>query len=465
MKRTRVIISLLPALILLLSALPMTAYAADTDLAAVSSSYLSEARCTVTEPKAGDTPASMSVSSSEPSKYSAAIDYWYYVTISGAHITKHTMTSTSVFEAGKTYYVMVKITPGSGYYGDDNTKIYINGTEQEVSIEGTGLTARKSFKVSEAADTLLSEVFVTVTEPALGATPASMSVTSSAPDKYSAVIDYWYYTTADGEVRMTSTSAFEAGKTYSVWVRITPKSGYYVNSSTKTIINYYQKQTILTPGTTVGEPDYIRAKTGFSPFPAPVSEVRVTVTEPKAGDTPASLSASSSEPDKYTAAIEYWYCYTADGETRLSSTSKFEAKQNYFAMVRITPMSGYYIRFKNGQAAGSDAKIFINNEETDLIVPSSTSAGQTDYVEATKAFWISASGTSRLLGDADGDNVVSVIDATTIQKVRASIAVSSFIEEAADVDGDNVVSVIDATIIQKFLAHIPVPYKIGEPIS
>lgn len=70
-----------------------------------------------------------------------------------------------------------------------------------------------------------------------------------------------------------------------------------------------------------------------------------------------------------------------------------------------------------------------------------------------------------LLGDADGDGAVSVIDATTIQKVRASLAVSFFNETASDVDGDKVVSVIDATYIQKHLAHISVPFKIGEPVT
>ena len=70
-----------------------------------------------------------------------------------------------------------------------------------------------------------------------------------------------------------------------------------------------------------------------------------------------------------------------------------------------------------------------------------------------------------ILGDADGDGVVTVLDATTIQKVRASIAVKSYDETAADVDGDGVVSVIDATYIQKHLAHIAIPYEIGKTIG
>lgn len=66
------------------------------------------------------------------------------------------------------------------------------------------------------------------------------------------------------------------------------------------------------------------------------------------------------------------------------------------------------------------------------------------------------------LGDADGDNKVTVLDATTIQKKLASIAVRYYNEEAANVDGDTKVTVLDATNIQKYLAHISVLYPIGE---
>ena len=67
-----------------------------------------------------------------------------------------------------------------------------------------------------------------------------------------------------------------------------------------------------------------------------------------------------------------------------------------------------------------------------------------------------------ILGDADGDGVVTVLDATTIQKKLASISVPIYIEVAADVDGDKVVNVLDATYIQKHLAHMDIPFEIGK---
>lgn len=80
-------------------------------------------------------------------------------------------------------------------------------------------------------------------------------------------------------------------------------------------------------------------------------------------------------------------------------------------------------------------------------------------------FCPSAGALSFIRGDADADGTVSVIDATSIQKVRASIEVKVFDANAADVDGDGVVSVIDATYIQKSLAHLEIPYAVGEVVT
>ena len=71
-----------------------------------------------------------------------------------------------------------------------------------------------------------------------------------------------------------------------------------------------------------------------------------------------------------------------------------------------------------------------------------------------------------ILGDADGDGEVSILDATCIQRFLASFSVSEkFSEKAADVDGDGEVSILDATHIQRWLASFETPYAIGEPVS
>ena len=71
-----------------------------------------------------------------------------------------------------------------------------------------------------------------------------------------------------------------------------------------------------------------------------------------------------------------------------------------------------------------------------------------------------------LLGDADGDEDISIIDATRIQRYLAEVPVGgTFYEKAADIDGSGEIEITDATFIQRWLADINVPYPIGEMID
>ena len=81
------------------------------------------------------------------------------------------------------------------------------------------------------------------------------------------------------------------------------------------------------------------------------------------------------------------------------------------------------------------------------------------------SFSASAKEREFILGDADSDGNVTVMDATAIQKKLASIETSSFNENAADVDRDSKVTILDATYIQEYLASLPCPDGIGEPID
>ena len=63
-----------------------------------------------------------------------------------------------------------------------------------------------------------------------------------------------------------------------------------------------------------------------------------------------------------------------------------------------------------------------------------------------------------LLGDADVDGEVTILDATTIQRVLAGFAVTDFNEILADADNDMEVSILDATAIQRYLVGLPTSY-------
>ena len=70
-----------------------------------------------------------------------------------------------------------------------------------------------------------------------------------------------------------------------------------------------------------------------------------------------------------------------------------------------------------------------------------------------------------LLGDADGDNLLTIFDATAIQRDLADLYVKTFNRKAADADQDNDITVLDATAIQRHLASLATNPNIGTYIG
>lgn len=72
----------------------------------------------------------------------------------------------------------------------------------------------------------------------------------------------------------------------------------------------------------------------------------------------------------------------------------------------------------------------------------------------------------RLLGDIDGDEDVTIVDVTLLQRKLAGIKIPcEFIEKVADADEDGEISVVDVTYIQRWLSNIPSNDNIGKPIT
>ena len=59
-----------------------------------------------------------------------------------------------------------------------------------------------------------------------------------------------------------------------------------------------------------------------------------------------------------------------------------------------------------------------------------------------------------IIGDADGDGGVNIMDATTIQMHVAKYKVENIILSCADVNGDGEISIIDATLVQMYIAEL-----------
>ncbi len=79
---------------------------------------------------------------------------------------------------------------------------------------------------------------------------------------------------------------------------------------------------------------------------------------------------------------------------------------------------------------------------------------------------ISAAGTGYIRGDADGDGSVTVIDATVIQKLLASLKddPDGGITRRGSVTSEKL-TITDATAIQRYLAHFPDRFGIGELVE
>lgn len=67
-----------------------------------------------------------------------------------------------------------------------------------------------------------------------------------------------------------------------------------------------------------------------------------------------------------------------------------------------------------------------------------------------------------LLGDSDTDENITIVDATTVQKVLAKYDMDKYDEFASDVDENKVVEIVDATLIQKYLASYETHTRIGQ---
>lgn len=88
----------------------------------------------------------------------------------------------------------------------------------------------------------------------------------------------------------------------------------------------------------------------------------------------------------------------------------------------------------------------------------------TGIIAVSSITMVSATSSTRLIGDANNDGAVSIEDATTVQKYLASIIdldEKSYI--CADTDGNGAVSIEDATTVQKYLAGIISDFPANQP--
>lgn len=157
--------------------------------------------------------------------------------------------------------------------------------------------------------------------------------------------------------------------------------------------------------------------------------------------------------DKGTHTVKIFYD-TANWYDRNMSITNNNVEYNYF----------HFDYVGSGEEASTEPS--TSSQATESTATSSTEPASTEaaFVESTAA---SSTGPAEsvILGDADGDKTVTILDATCIQMVLAHLQTNAYNEKAADVDGNKTVEIVDATFIQRFLAYLSCPEGINKPIA
>lgn len=199
--------------------------------------------------------------------------------------------------------------------------------------------------------------------------------------------------------------------------------------------------------------------TVYACFYTKLKEVNLTLKQPVIGATvtvtdgiqfPAPiLTVEEGAPYSIYTDPEYQYSqwYTKNNDEYSTFEGTFEKDGTYYVDCLLTPDFGYWMD-DDTVVTANGATVEEASGRMSLFVSLST--------HAVSPF---------ILGDADGDGVITVLDATTIQRYLADFTVLNpeIVKACGDIAGDGI-DIIDATLIQRFLAVFSVPYEIGKPI-
>jgi len=279
----------------------------------------------------------------------------------------------------------------------------------------------------------VSTVNVTLTEPVAGVainetmisdtTGASVyqSATSGITNKGT-----WYH----GETAMSAGDKFASGETYTAHFLIKADQGYEfadslsvkVNGDTATlkrkINNYYVYEISYTVASAI----------------TTVSIVRINVTKPEAGEIPEDATVFALTGKVPATVRTAWY----HGDTQMASGEKFIAGETYTVKLLITRKASYEF--------SSPLKVFINNERV-------TSTNNSYSAVAEKSFTVESG--QRLVGDVNGDGLISADDAIIVARYAANYGnyQNEYDANVCDMNRDGHVTADDAIIIARYSAN------------
>ena len=199
--------------------------------------------------------------------------------------------------------------------------------------------------------------------------------------------------------------------------------------------------------------------TVYAGFYTKIKEVALTLKQPAIGttatvtdgiQTPAPVLTVKdgahysiyTDPD-----YQYSQWYTKSNDEYTTFEGAFEEGETYYVDCLLNPDFGYWL--------DDDTVVTVNGANVE------ESSGRMSLSVSLSAQAISPA----ILGDADGDGVVTILDATVIQRYLASFVVPNpaIVEERGDIAQDGI-DILDATWIQRWLAEMTIPYPIGKTI-
>lgn len=206
--------------------------------------------------------------------------------------------------------------------------------------------------------------------------------------------------------------------------------------------------TIVTSDMTVYAYFYTKIKKVTLTLAQPIIGTTVTITDGIQSPAPVLTVEKGAHYSFYTDPefqCSKWYTKSNDEYTDFEGT--FEKGRTYYVDCLLNPDFGYWMD-DNTVVNAIGATVEETSGRMSLSVSLSAQA-----VAPT------------ILGDADGDGIVTIFDVTWIQRLLLDMKVpETFSETAADADADGEISIIDATWIQRWLSGMKIPHSIGEEI-
>lgn len=388
---TKRLLSILIAVILLLTALPLTTNAAKTNVSDTGMTLIQAVSATIAEPVAGQKPSySATVPAGKGYRVSSITSgakkngvEWFNKTQN-----KNLKPDSDTIEVGNSYAVIIELELVSDAYAFDyeHATATLNGQEAEIVrfINGDSeiitMGIRYDYSIPDPNLQYITSLSVSVTKPTPGATPSfSASVPAGKGYRIKEMNESGYH----HGVRWSFANSFQAmdpdndvfveGDDYLVELYFEPVSAAYafdvdhitgtINGKEAAVIKYMAGDNVVGIG--------LRERyTCLGASGTPISGIGVSITAPAASKMPSYSTTVSASADyvAYAVTDEYYtngvHWYNKTDHENMTATSQFEGGKEYSVIILLAPRDGYYFpETVYGTVNSNAAQCAVNYED------------------------------------------------------------------------------------------------------